>query len=92
VQRDFRPEPLIGYAILKTKVCARDSGKNAHLRIAEKSRERIIRQAHTSLSCAYFFIVRVARENLTPEDLNLYGESIEIFETDSLEPVKAFLR
>jgi len=41
---------------------------------------------------SYFFIVRVPREKSTPEDLNLYGESIEIFKTDSLEPVKAFLR
>jgi len=41
---------------------------------------------------SYYFIVRVPREKSTPEDLNLYGESIEIFKKDSLEPVKAFLR
>jgi hypothetical protein len=41
---------------------------------------------------SYFFIVRVPREKPTPEDLNLYGESIEIFKTDTLEPVKAFIQ
>jgi hypothetical protein len=41
---------------------------------------------------SYFFIVRVPKEKPSPEDLNLYGDMIEVYRTTSLEPKGAFLR
>jgi hypothetical protein len=40
---------------------------------------------------SYFFIIRVPREESTPEDLNWYSVTIESFEGNSLDPKTVYL-
>lgn len=41
---------------------------------------------------SFFVIVGVPAQKSTPEDLNLYGESVVVFETTSLDPKGTFIR
>lgn len=41
---------------------------------------------------SFFFIIGVPAHKSTPEDLNLYGESVVVFKTTSLNPKGTFIR
>lgn len=41
---------------------------------------------------SFFIIIGVPAQKSTPEDLNLYGESVVVFRTTSLDPKGAFIR
>jgi len=41
---------------------------------------------------SFFFIIGVPAQKSTPKDLNLYGESVVVFKTTSLDPKGTFVR
>jgi len=54
------------------------------------SEEKIVKMFYQVDS--FFIIIGVPAQKSTPEDLNLYGESVVVFQTTSLDPKGAFIR